>query len=106
MRRGNEEAHRPGIEGGLDGGGLIGTRSEVEESLHIELGGVGVGGSSHVPRLGDRGDASPTWVETKLTSPKKLPEILHKKGKLNLREEKAKGKETQISEKASSTKIA
>ena len=37
---------------------------------------------------------------------KQLTENLHKEGKVNLREEKAKEKETRNSEKASSTKVA
>lgn len=32
MRRGNKEAYRPGMEGGLEGGGVTSTRSEVEKS--------------------------------------------------------------------------
>lgn len=45
-------------------------------------------GSFHAPRLADRGDNSPTWVETNLTSPKQVSENLHKEGKVKLREEK------------------
>ena len=105
MRRGNNEVYKPSMEGGLGGGGVTGTRMEAEENFHMELGGASVVGRSHAPRLADRGDGSPTWVETNLTCPKEWTENLHKEGKVNLGEEKEKEQVTQISEKASSPKV-
>ena len=67
---------------------------------------VGVVGSTHVPRLDDRGDASPTWDETKVASLMHLTENLHEEGKVNLMEEKSKDMIAQISEKNSDVKVA
>lgn len=36
MRRGIKEVHSLGIGGGLEGGGVTGTRPKVEKSLHTE----------------------------------------------------------------------
>lgn len=63
-------------------------------------------GSLYVPRLADRGDGRPTWVEIKQIDPKQLTENLHKEGKVNLSEEKVLEKEAQNSEKATSLKAA
>lgn len=88
MRRGVKEVHSSGIGGGLEGGVVTRTRPKVEKSLHTEPREASVVGSFHAPRLADRGDNSPTWVETNLTSPKQVVENLHKEGKVKLREEK------------------
>ena len=88
MRRGVKEVHSSGIGGGLEGGVVTRTRPKVEKSLHTKPREASVVGSFHAPRLADRGDNSPTWVETNLTSPKQVVENLHKEGKVKLREEK------------------
>lgn len=109
-RRANEERHRdflsPGMDGGIEGRGGAGARSEREKTHPTKTEGVSKVGSTHVPRLEDRGDASPTWDETKVVSLRHLTEKLHKEGEVNLREGKARDMIAQVSEMASDGKVA
>ena len=106
MRRGNRDLLKSGMEGGVEGGGGVGARLKMEKTYPAESKVVGVVGSTHVPRLDDRGDASPTWDETKVASLMHLTENLHEEGKVNLKEEKSKDMIAQISEKAFDVKVA
>ena len=103
VRRGNRDLLKPGMEGGVEGRGGIGARLKMEKTYPAESKVVG---STHVPRLDDRGDASPTWDETKVASLMHLTRNLHEEGKVNLMEEKSKDMIAQISEKASDVKVA
>nr|POE93749.1 hypothetical protein CFP56_30519 [Quercus suber] len=95
-----------GMEGGFEGRGAAGVRSERVNPYFTESEGVGVAGNSHVPRIEDRGDASQSWDETISSSPRIMSEKLHKEGKVNLKDGKAKDLIIQISEKASEGKAA
>ena len=103
VRRGNRDLLKPGMEGGVERRGGIGARLKMEKTYPAESKVVG---STHVPRLDDRGDASPTWDETKVASLMHLTGNLHEEGKVNLMEEKSKDMIAQISEKASDVKVA
>nr|POF17275.1 uncharacterized protein CFP56_18387 [Quercus suber] len=106
MRKGNREFFSPGMEGGFEGRGAAGVRSERVNPHFTEFEGVGVAGNSQVPRIEDRGDASQLWDETISGSPRIMSEKLHKEGKVNLKDGKAKDLIIQISEKASEGKAA
>ena len=106
MRRGNRDFLNTGMEGGVAGGGDTGDRSEKERPQPAGTGAVGEASNTHVPRIEARGDDSLTWDETKVASSMHLTENLHGKGKVNLKEGKAKDLMAQTSVGATDGKAA
>nr|POE99197.1 hypothetical protein CFP56_73272 [Quercus suber] len=106
MRRGSRDFLSPSMEGGSEGRGATRVRLERVNIHPTEFEGVSAVGNSQVPWIEDRGDASSTWDEANLGSPRHLSEKLHKEGKVNLKDGKAKDMIIQISEKASEEKVA